>query len=144
VRKRSDSTLGPGVRFAWQHNPLPVGPDTVRLFDNENNGEPGGRAMATSRVVWIRLDTAAAKATLVKTATHPARLSVPSQGNAQALENGDTFVGWGQLGRVSEFDSGGKLPRCAPYGGRRPSAAWPGDRSSGTDRHVRANATNAS
>jgi hypothetical protein len=34
---------------------------------------------------------------------------VPAQGNAQALDNGDTFVGWGELGRVSEFDPQGKL-----------------------------------
>lgn len=107
--KRSDFTLGPGVRFAWQHNPLPAGADTIRLFDNENNGEPGGRVMAQSRVVWIHLDTASMTATLVKAMAHPAALSVPAQGNAQALDNGDTFVGWGQLGRVSEFDPQGKL-----------------------------------
>lgn len=107
--KRSDFTLGPGVPFAWQHNPLPAGANTIRIFDNENNGEPGGRVMAQSRVIWIHLDTATMKATLVKSITHPAALSVPSQGNAQALDNGDTFVGWGQRGRVSEFDPQGKL-----------------------------------
>jgi hypothetical protein len=106
--KRSDFTLGPGVRFAWQHNPLPAGPSTIRIFDNENNGEPGGHVMAQSRVIWVHLDTATMTATLVRAITHPAALSVPSQGNAQALDNGDTFVGWGQLGRVSEFDAQGK------------------------------------
>jgi len=107
--KHSEFTLGPGVRFAWQHNPLPAGENTIRLFDNENNGEPGGRSMAQSRVIWIDLDTATMAATLVKAITHPAALSVPAQGNAQALANGDTFVGWGDLGRVSEFDPQGKL-----------------------------------
>jgi outer membrane protein assembly factor BamB len=107
--KRSKFTLGSGVRFAWQHNPLPAGENTIRLFDNENNGEPGGRIMAQSRVIWVDLDTATLAATLVKAITHPAALSVPAQGNAQALANGDTFVGWGELGRVSEFDPQGKL-----------------------------------
>jgi hypothetical protein len=107
--KHTDFTLGPGVRFAWQHNPLPAGANTIRLFDNENNGFPGGRVMAQSRVIWIHLDTATMRATLVKAITHPAALSVPAQGNAQALDNGDTFVGWGELGRVSEFDPQGKL-----------------------------------
>src|SRR5207245_6424844 len=93
----------------WQHNPLPAGANTVRLFDNENNGEPGGQVMSQSRVVWIHLDTTTMKATLVRTITHPTALSAPSQGNAQALDNGDTFVGWGQLGRVSEFDPQGAL-----------------------------------
>src|SRR5207245_4876849 len=58
---------------------------------------------------WIHLDTTTMKAILVRTITHPAALSVPSQGNAQALDNGNTFVGWGQLGRVSEFDPQGAL-----------------------------------
>jgi Arylsulfotransferase (ASST) len=107
--KHSDFTVGSGVAFAWQHNPLPAGTNTLRIFDNENNGEPGGRVMAQSRVIWVHLDTATMNATLVKEITHPGGLSVPSQGNAQALDNGDTFVGWGQLGRVSEFDPGGKL-----------------------------------
>ncbi len=107
--KHTDFTLGPGVRFAWQHNPLPAGANTIRLFDNENNGFPGGRVMSQSRVIWIHLDVATMTATLVKAITHPAALSVPAQGNAQALDNGDTFVGWGELGRVSEFDPQGKL-----------------------------------
>ena len=36
-------------------------------------------------------------------------LSVSSQGGSQALENGDTFVGWGVVGRFSEFDADGHL-----------------------------------
>ena len=36
-------------------------------------------------------------------------MSAPSQGGSQALENGDTFVGWGQVGRFSEFDANGQL-----------------------------------
>jgi len=105
--KHSDFTLGAGVRFAWQHNPLPAGENTIRLFDNESDGS--NRVAPQSRVIWIHLDTDTKTAELVKAVTHPAALSVPSQGNAQALANGDTFVGWGQLGRVSEFDQQGKL-----------------------------------
>jgi hypothetical protein len=104
--KHSDFALGQGVRFAWQHNPVPAGVGTIRIFDNENNGDPGA---SESRVIWIQLDTSAMTATLIKAITHPSALSVPSQGNAQALDNGDTFVGWGKLGRVSEFDAQGKL-----------------------------------
>ncbi len=105
--KKSDFQLGPGVPFAWQHNPLPAGENTIRLFDNENNGSV--KVLPQSRVIWIHLDMATATATLVKALNNPAGLSVESQGNAQALGNGDTFVGWGQLGRVSEFDPQGKL-----------------------------------
>jgi hypothetical protein len=105
--KRSDFSLGPGVPFAWQHNPLPAGDNTIRLFDNETNGS--SQVLPHSRVIWIHLDAATATATLLKEVTHPVRLLADSQGNAQTLDNGDTFVGWGQLGRVSEFDSQGKL-----------------------------------
>jgi len=60
-------------------------------------------------VIWIHLDTNNKVATLLKAVTHPRGVSVESQGNAQALDNGDIFVGWGQRGAVSEFDSQGKL-----------------------------------
>ena len=43
--KASDFTLGPGVAFAWQHDPLPAGHDTIRLFDNEA-APPCGRTRA--------------------------------------------------------------------------------------------------
>ena len=33
----------------------------------------------------------------------------PSQGDTQGLPNGDTLVGWGAAGRVSEFSPAGEL-----------------------------------
>ena len=60
-------------------------------------------------MIWIHLDTNNKAATLLKAVSHPRGVSVESQGNAQALDNGDTFVGWGQARRVSEFDPQGKL-----------------------------------
>jgi hypothetical protein len=105
--KRSDFSLGSGVRFAWQHDPFPAGENTIRLFDNESDGS--NQVSPHSRVIWIHLDSGAKAATLVRSIEHPQGLSASSQGNAQALDNGDTFVGWGQLGRVSEFDPKGKL-----------------------------------
>jgi hypothetical protein len=53
--------------------------------------------MAQSRMIWVHLDTSTMTATLLRAITHPAGLSVPSQGNAQALDNGNTFVGWGDV-----------------------------------------------
>lgn len=105
--RRSDFALAPGAQFAWQHNALPAGESTIRIFDNENNGSD--RVMSKSRVIWIRLDLAAKTAALLKTVSHPSTVSASSQGNAQALANGDTFVGWGDTGRVSEFGPDGKL-----------------------------------
>ncbi len=92
--------------FAWQHNPIAVDGDTIRLFDNESNGTP---VLPASRVIWVRRDEATKTATLVRSIVHPDSLSAGSQGGSQALENGDTFVGWGAVPRISEFDDRGNL-----------------------------------
>jgi hypothetical protein len=60
-------------------------------------------------VIWLKLDPAAKTATLVRSIDHPDHLSVVSQGSVQTLDNGDTFVGWGNTGRFSEFDPGGRM-----------------------------------
>jgi Arylsulfotransferase (ASST) len=104
--KQSDFKLGRGARFAWQHNPMPVGRDELRIFDNESNGRPVEPA---SRVITLRLDFRRKTATLVRSIEHPARLSAPSQGNSELLPGGDLFVGWGRLGRFSEFGPDGRL-----------------------------------
>ena len=85
----------------------PAGENTIRLFDNESNGS--NTVSPPTRVIWIHLDPAAAAATLVRAISHPAGILVTSQGNAQALDTGNTFVGWGDRGRVSEFDPEGNL-----------------------------------
>jgi hypothetical protein len=102
---KSDFVLGPGVAFAWQHDPEPVDAHTFRIFDNE----AAPAVLPHSRVLTIRHDLASHTATLIESIEHPDGLLAPSQGNSQALENGDTFVGWGALGRVSEFDPSGTL-----------------------------------
>ncbi len=103
--KKSDFALGPEAAFAWQHNPQAVDHRTVRLFDNE--AAPAVRPH--SRVIWIRRDPLEHTATLVRWFEHPDGLSAGSQGNSEALDNGNTFVGWGQTGRFSEFDPSGNL-----------------------------------
>jgi Arylsulfotransferase (ASST) len=104
--KKSDFTLGPGVRFAWQHNPIAVNGNTIRIFDNESNGTP---VLPYSRVIWVNHNDSTKTATLARWFKHPDALSAPSQGDSQGLNNSDTFVGWGALGRFSEFDSRGNL-----------------------------------
>ena len=96
--KKSDFAQGPGATFAYQHNPTAAGLDTVRIFDNESTIGP-------SRVIWVHHDRRAGTASLLRSFEHPDALSAGSQGNSQALDNEDTFVGWGATGRVSEFDA---------------------------------------
>ena len=83
-----------------------AGRDTLRIFDNESNGTP---VRPHSRIITVRLDPQRKTATLVRSVEHPDGLSVPSQGNSQRLPNGDLFVGWGRLGRFSEFRPDGQL-----------------------------------
>jgi hypothetical protein len=104
--KNSDFTLGPGLPFAWQHDVEAVDAQTLRIFDNESNGVP---VLPYSRIIWVTHDDTAMTATLARSIIHPQNLSVPAEGSAQTLPNGNTFVGWGLLGRFSEFDPSGAL-----------------------------------
>ena len=98
---KSDFALGAGVAFAWQHNPLAVDRrGLVRIFDNE----AAPTVLPYSRVIWVRHDDRRKTATLERWLKHPDGLLAGSQGNAEGLDNGDTFVGWGALPRFSEFD----------------------------------------
>jgi Arylsulfotransferase (ASST) len=104
--KRSDFRFGPDAAFSFQHNAVATGSNTIRIFDNEVNPKP---VMPWSRVIWLKLDPSAKTATLIRSINHPDHISAISQGSAQLLDNGDTFVGWGEPGRFSEFDANGRL-----------------------------------
>ena len=61
-----------------------------------------------------------------------------AEGNAQALDNGDTFVDWGVLGRFSEFDAGGtssSTPACPAGTARTAATAPPGSAHPGHEPH---------
>jgi hypothetical protein len=104
--KKSDFTLGPDVAFAWQHNPTAVDDHgLVRIFDNEASPS----VLPYSRVIWVRHDDLRKTATLERWFKHPDGLQAGSQGNAEGLPNGDTFVGWGALPRFSEFGRNDEL-----------------------------------
>ena len=104
--KNSTFALGAGVRFAWQHDATMLPDGTISLFDNE-----AGPSEATeSRVLQISLNQTSHTASLAGQFTHPGSgILAESQGNVQALPNGDDFVGWGQAGSVSEFSPSGAL-----------------------------------
>ncbi|MFE9558329.1 arylsulfotransferase family protein [Streptomyces sp. NPDC006703] len=102
-----------GRIFSWQHDPEPLGRGLYRWFDNEsagaaNTGTGAVEELPFSRVVTVRLDEHTHTATLVSSINQPDYLSASSQGNAQLLRGGNTFVGWGSLPYVSEFSPSGK------------------------------------
>ena len=111
--KESDYALGPGVRFAWQHDARRQPDGTLTLFDNVAAEKDEGGA---SRVIVLRLDEEGRRATLDRSYRHPTGLLSTTQGNAQFLPGGHVFVGWGSQRWFTEFDGGGRVVLDASFG----------------------------
>ncbi len=97
--------MGPGAATAWQHDARQQPDGAITFFDN--GAFP--RVHPQSRAIEVALDPASMTATLVRSYEHPNPLVAGSQGNVQALANGDWMVGWGQAGYLSEFNPAGQL-----------------------------------
>jgi hypothetical protein len=95
---------GPGVRFNLQHDAVPHGYGTYTIFDNSAKGVRKG-----SRAITVRVDAAQHTATLVRAIHHPDWVLAATQGDLQVLPGGNTLVGWGSQGRISEFGPAGDL-----------------------------------
>ncbi|WP_263992564.1 arylsulfotransferase family protein, partial [Mycolicibacterium madagascariense] len=107
---RRSSFRQPGVEFAFQHDAEFADADTIRLFDNDANGLRNGQGAPESSVEWIHVDPGSKIASLVRRQPHPGSPVVTAaMGNAQPLPNGDTLIGWGVAGRVSEVTPAGRL-----------------------------------
>jgi hypothetical protein len=104
--RKSDFELGPGARFAWQHDVRPQADGTLTLFDNESTPKEADQ----SRLLTLRVNERTRTATVVKALTHPdGDLLVDAEGDNQPLANGDVFAGWGITGRASELTAGGSV-----------------------------------
>jgi hypothetical protein len=130
-----------GTRFCAQHDARRLRDGDLTLFDNGGRGntEPGCPRHA-ARVMRFRLDRARKKARLV--ATLPSRrfagTGVPllpvGFGSARMLANGDTLVGWGTSGLVTEVTPAGRLlftvdlPNASYRAMRAPWVGRPGGR----------------
>jgi Arylsulfotransferase (ASST) len=104
--KRSSFTLGPGVRFAWEHDAEVLPEGNVSIFDDEASPPESNQ----SRAIVIALNQATHTATLARQLVHPGtRILTQSQGNAEVLPEDEEFVGWGEVGYASEFSAAGAL-----------------------------------
>ena len=104
--KESTFNLGSGVHFAWQHDAQFLPDGTLSLFDNESFPTEASE----SRAVDISLDPTARTASLVRQFVYPGTgILSESQGDTQLLPNGDSFVGWGQVGEATEFAPSGAV-----------------------------------
>ena len=104
--RHSSFSLGPGVRFAWQHDAELQSNGTITIFDNEDTPREGPQ----SRAIDVAIDPADRTATLVWALTHPgSTILSAAEGDVQLLPDGSTFVGWGIAGDFSEFSPTGTL-----------------------------------
>jgi hypothetical protein len=103
--KHSSFTMGPGTSTAWQHDPRELANGSFSIFDN--GASP--RVHSQSRGIVVSLEPQGKTATLVSEFTHTSPLLSKSQGNVQALANGDWFIGWGEIPDFSELSATGQL-----------------------------------
>ncbi|MGV9793611.1 arylsulfotransferase family protein [Gordonia sp. NPDC003422] len=123
--KHPTLAMGPGTSIAGQHDAQFTDANTVRVF---NNNEDGNNQLGYSSIKWIRIDPARRTARLVGATTHPAGLASLAMGNAHGLSNGGVFGGWGSSPHISEFSRSGELVYDAtlPVGTYRAYlGAWP-------------------
>jgi hypothetical protein len=139
--KKSDFEMGPGTRFAYQHDARRRPDGTITIFDNGTtvfeNGLP--KAVEESRGIVLELDEKEMTATLVREYTHPDEQHADAAGNMQVLPNHNVFIGWGRALVLSEFSNDGELlfdaslpPNNKSYRVFRfPWRGYPGDRPAG-------------
>jgi hypothetical protein len=106
-----------GTRTAWQHDPRELPDGTISIFDNGSSPP----VHPQSRGIVVSLNPQTGTATLTKQLLHTPGLVVESQGNAQALPNGDWFLGWGQEPFFSEVSADGKTLFDARFQGQTQS-----------------------
>ncbi|MGH2913211.1 MAG: arylsulfotransferase family protein, partial [Solirubrobacteraceae bacterium] len=108
---------GKGTSTAFQHDAEELPDGNISVFDN--GGSP--RVHPQSRAIVVAVNPAAKTETLVREFPHNKPLSADSQGNVQALEGGDLFVGWGAQPYYSEYTPTGKLVFDARMAGKTQS-----------------------
>jgi Arylsulfotransferase (ASST) len=104
--KQSSFTEGIGAATAFQHDARPLGPGTYSVFDNGASPQTHAQSRGVVLSVNTQTHTVAVQSQYLHR-THP--LLADSQGDMQALANGDWFIGWGQQPDLSEFSPTGAL-----------------------------------
>ncbi len=103
--KSTTVKLAAGAATAFQHDATVQPNGTITVFDN--GAVPVVHPQ--SRALVLSVDPQAKTDTVLDQYEHPPALSSYSQGDVQALANGDMFIGWGAEPYFSEFSAGGQL-----------------------------------
>jgi len=110
--------MGPGTEFGYQHDAQRLPNGDISLFDNsQGRFEPPVRDQSSALVLRLGKEGKRRTATLVKRFEHPTGVIAQSQGNAEPLDNGGFFVGWGQVNRMTEFNAAGDIVFDATHSG---------------------------
>jgi hypothetical protein len=103
--RHSAIRLSGQASIAYQHDAATLPNGSISIFDN--GAVP--KVHPQSRGIVLAIDPRSHRASLLGEFEHPKPLSSASQGNFQALPNGDWFVGWGAAPYFSEFSPSGQL-----------------------------------
>jgi hypothetical protein len=104
--KASSFTLGPGVKFFWQHDAMWEPGGLISVFDNGSSPPEE----AQSRGLLISPDLAGHSVSLVKAFTNPSRkLLASSQGDLLDLGDGNWLMGYGGLPDFTEYNAAGDV-----------------------------------
>ncbi|HEY1833108.1 MAG TPA: arylsulfotransferase family protein [Solirubrobacteraceae bacterium] len=103
--KHGSFKLGAGTVTAYQHDARRQPNGNITFFDN--GATPAVHPQ--SRAIEISLSGSHGSTRLVRRAEHTPSLVSGSQGNLQALANGDWMVGWGQEPYLTEFAPDGRV-----------------------------------
>src|SRR5215208_2406427 len=109
--KNSDFEMGPGTRFAFQHDARRQRDGTISVFDNGTTifHDSVPEVVEESRGIVLELDERKMSASLVREYTHPDKQYAHAGGNMQLLLNHNVFIGWGRALVFSEFSKDGEL-----------------------------------
>ena len=103
--RQSSFKMGPGTAFSWQHDARQLSGDLFSLFDN--GGPPSSHPESQGLV--LRLDQPRHTASLVRAALPPSQLWAQTQGDLELLPDGDSWLGWGDTGEISEVSPSGDV-----------------------------------
>jgi hypothetical protein len=94
-----------GSSTAWQHDARQLEDGNLMIFDNGASPQ----VHEASRALTLRVDERGKTTKVIRELKHPKKLLAATQGGAQPLANGNTFVGWGSQRYFSEYDAEGEL-----------------------------------
>ncbi len=111
--KDSDFTIPAADRFSWQHDAQLHPGNLLTVFDDHCCDITGAGvylpATGPSRGLELKLHPATHTITPVAQDSHGVTFHSEYMGNIERLRGGGSFVGWGQVPFITEFDKRGQI-----------------------------------